>query len=104
MTPVTISQTGIGRSSVVVPDSFQNPFNVGMQIVVTGTPVFNIELTMQDMMMSSSGATWTPAGTEFTALTATTSLSLTVPCHGISINVTGGTGTVQASMVQAGIR
>jgi hypothetical protein len=106
MTPITISRTGTGRSAVVVPDSFQNPFNVGVQLVVTGTVTFSLEVTMADPMLPTfnpATADWT-APTGFSGLAATTVSSLTVPCHGISLNVTAGTGTVTAYIVQAGVR
>lgn len=102
MTPITISKTGTGRSAIVVPDSFQNPFNVGIQVDVSGTATFNIEFTMDDAM-TGTPTTWSVA-TGFSALNALTAGSLTVPCHGVSINVTAGTGTVTAKIVQAGVR
>lgn len=106
MTPITISKTGTGRSAVVVPDSFQNPFNVGIQLVVTGTVEFNVEVTMDDPMATgfvAASADWSiPSG--FSAISAGAISSLTVPCHGISLNVTSGDGTVTANIVQAGVR
>jgi hypothetical protein len=38
----------------------------------------------------------------FSALTASTGGSFTVPCKAICINITSGTGAVTASVVQAG--
>jgi hypothetical protein len=102
MTPITISKTGTGRSSVVGPDSFQNPFNLGLIITVTGTATFNIELSMDDPM-TSTPSTWI-AATSFSGLTASAVGSITIPCHALSINVTSGTGTVVAQIVQAGVR
>lgn len=102
MTPITISKTGTGRSATVVPDSFQNPFNVGLLVTVTGTATFNIEISMDDAM-TDTPTTWA-AATGFSGLTASTVGSLTIPCHAISINVTAGTGTVSAQIVQAGVR
>lgn len=106
MTPITISQTGTGRSSVSVPDSFRPTFNIGMQLIITGAATFNVEITMDDTSsstFSASTANWSvPSG--FSALTASTVLSLTIPCHGISINVTSGEGTVTLRMVQTGVR
>lgn len=106
MTPITISQTGTGRSSVVVPDSFQKPFNLGIQLIITGTVTFNVEITMDDPMQTGfnpATASWA-APTGLSALSAGTVVSMTIPCHGLSLNVTAGTGTVTAKIVQAGIR
>lgn len=102
MTPITISKTGTGRSAVVVPDSFQNPFNVGLLITVSGTATFNIEISMDDAMIATP-TTWA-AATGFSGLSAAAVESLTIPCHAISINITSGTGTVTAQIVQAGVR
>lgn len=102
MTPITISKTGTGRSAIVVPDSFQNPFNVGLLITVTGTATFNIEISMDDAMVVTP-TVWA-AATGFSALSASTVGSMTIPCHAMSINVTSGTGTVTAQIVQAGVR
>lgn len=102
MTPITISQTGTGRSAVVVPDSFQNPFNVGILITVTGVATFNIEMSMDDAM-EATPTVWA-AATGFIGLSASTVGSMTIPCHALSINVTAGAGTVSAKIVQAGVR
>ncbi len=106
MTPIIISRTGTGRSAVSIPDSFRPTFNIGMQLILSGAATFNVEITMDDTSSSTfnpATANWSvPAG--FSALTAGTVLSLTVPCHGISINVTSGAGTVTLQMVQTGIR
>jgi hypothetical protein len=102
MTPITITKTGTGRSAVMAPDSFQNPFNVGVLVTVTGTATYNIEFSMDDPM-TAAPTVWAVAS-GFSAATASASGSLTVPCHAISINVTSGTGTVTAQIVQAGVR
>ena len=102
MTPVTISKTGTGRSAVIASDSFQNPFNVGLVIVVTGTATFNIEISMDDPSTGTPSVWAAPTG--FSALTAAANGSITVPHHALSINITGGSGTVTAYVVQAGVR
>jgi len=102
MTPVTISKTGTGRSAVIASDSFQNPFNVGIVAVVSGTATFNIEISMDDPSVVTPSVWAVDAG--FSAKTASTNGSITVPHHALSINVTSGSGTVTAYIVQAGIR
>lgn len=101
----TISQTNSGRSSPCAVDDFQTPFNVGIGAAITsGTPTFNIEYSFDDPMAAGytvSGATWYVAS-GFSALTASTGGSFTVPCKAICINITSGTGAVTASVVQAG--
>jgi hypothetical protein len=102
MTPVTISKTGTGRSTVIASDSFQNPFNVGIVAVVTGTATFNIEISMDDPFSAAPSVWAVDAG--FSAKTASANGSITVPHHALSINITSGTGTVTAYIVQAGVR
>jgi hypothetical protein len=101
----TISQTNSGRSSPCAVDDFQTPFNVGIGAAITsGTPTFNIEYSFDDPMAAGytvSGATWYVAF-GFSALTASTGGSFTVPCKAICINITSGTGAVTASVIQAG--
>jgi len=102
MTPVTISKTGTGRSAVIASDSFQNPFNVGIVAVVTGTATFNIEISMDDPSVVTPSVWAVDAG--FSAKTASTNGSITDPHHALSNNITSGSGTVTAYIVQAGIR
>lgn len=102
MTPVIISKTGTGRSAVIASDSFQNPFNVGLVTVVTGTATFNIEISMDDPSVVTPSVWAVDAG--FSAKTVSTNGSITVPHHALSINITSGSGTVTAYIVQAGIR
>lgn len=101
----TISQTGTGRSSPCAVDDYQAPFNVGIGAAITsGAATFNIEYSFDDPMADGytvAGATWYVA-TGFSAVSASTGGSFTVPCKAICINITSGAGTVTASVVQAG--
>jgi hypothetical protein len=100
----TITVTGVGRSNVCTVDDFQAPFNIGIGAKLTGSATFNIEYSFDDPMAtgySASTATWYIA-TGFSGLTASTGGAFTVPCKAISINITANTGTVTATIVQAG--
>ena len=100
----TITVTGVGRSNVCAVDDFQAPFNVGIGAKLTGSATFNIEYSFDDPMTAgytAAGATWYIAS-GFSALTASTGGSFTVPCKAISINITANTGAVTATIVQAG--
>lgn len=99
-----ISQTGTGRSAICAVDDFQAPFNIGIGAKLTGTATFNIEYSMDDPMAagySASTATWYIAS-GFSGLSSTTGGSFTVPCKAISINITANSGTVDATIIQAG--
>ena len=102
MTPVILTKTGTGRSNIYGADSFANPFNIGIVLVVTGTATANVEISMDDPMTAAPTVWSTPTG--LSALTASAALALTTPCHAVSVNITSGTGTVTAYLVQAGRR
>jgi hypothetical protein len=47
--PAILKQTGVGRSTLWMPDFFQDPFNIGIGCVISGgTPTYNIEHTFDD--------------------------------------------------------
>jgi hypothetical protein len=102
MTPISVAQTGVGRSTVVAVDNFTNPFNLGLITTLSGSATYNIEITPQDSMDAAPTVWGTPAAT--TGLTTASALSLTVPARALSINVTAGAGTVTLYVVQAGLR
>ena len=100
----TITATGVSRSNVCAVDDFQAPFNVGIGAKLTGSATFNIEYSFDDPAAdgyTAAGATWYIAS-GFSGLTASTGGSLTVPCKAISINITANTGSVTATIIQAG--
>lgn len=106
MQSITTSQTGTGTSTVVGVDYMIAPFAVGLGAVVSGTVTFTIEYTMQDPMdagFNPATASWFPV-TGMTSISATTGASLTVPCRGVRINVSSGSGTVTLYVQQAGTR
>lgn len=99
-----ISKTGTGRSAITVVDDFQAPFNLGVGTKVTGTVTYNIEYSLDDPNAegySSASATWYIAAS-FSASNASAGGNIEIPCRAVSINVTAGTGTVEANIVQAG--
>jgi len=102
MTPISVSQTGVGRSTVVALDNFTNPYNVGLHYIVTGTATFSFEITPQDAM-DATPTVWN-APTGFSGLSASGAQAMTIPARAISINVTAGAGTVTLYVVQAGLR
>jgi hypothetical protein len=169
--PAILKQTGVGRSPVWwAPDFFQDPFNIGIGCVLTGSATYNIEhtfddpnlavaqfngsitttvLTVQNMItagaiavgqtviglanpvaafttISSLGTGAGGAGTYninnsqsvalgpmmvinqswfqnsgITGATTNSNGNYQFPVRGISINITGGSGTVTATFIQA---
>ena len=94
-----LSQSGVGRSGVCSVDDFQTPFNVGVGAkLASGTATFNIEYTLDN---PETATNWYVAP-GFSAVSASTGGSITIPCKAICINITSGTGAVVAAVVQAG--
>jgi hypothetical protein len=101
-----ISLTDAGRSGIIVVDDFQAPFAIGLAAVISaGTPTFSIQYSLDDPNAdgySPASATWF-AVTGLSAVSATTSAGLTIPCRAISIYMAPAqTGTVELTVVQAG--
>ena len=100
----TITATGVSRSNVCAVDDFQAPFNIGIGAKLTGTATFNIEYSFDDPMAdgyTAAGATWYIAPSLGT-LSATTGGAFTIPCKALSINITANSGSVTATIIQAG--
>lgn len=100
----TITATGISRSNVCAVDDFQTPFNIGIGAKLTGTATFNIEYSFDDPMAdgyTAAGATWYVAS-GFSGVSASTGGAFSIPCKALSINITASTGTVTATIIQAG--
>ena len=119
--PALITTNGTGTSSIWFPDWMQNPFNVGIQCVVTGTATFNIEHTLDNIEIITStnpfsgnanattaaNATWV-ANPGITSATTTINGNYAFPVRALRINVLsasgpGGVGTavIAAQFVQA---
>jgi hypothetical protein len=101
-----ISLTNTGRSAIITVDDFQTPFNIGLAAVVTaGTPTFSIQYSLDDPTASgyvAANATWFSV-TGLSAVSATASAALTIPCRAICIYMGAAqTGTVELTAVQAG--
>ena len=107
MPSIVLTQTGAGASTFAIPDWFQNPFNIGLQAVISGTvSSYSIQYTLDDTTADGynpATGNWT-AVPSMTGLSATTWGTLTVPCRGICINVTTGPGSVTLNIQQAGTR
>lgn len=102
MRPTSVSVTGVGTSSVVVPDYLSSPTNVGVGCVVSGTATYTVEHTFDDVFSSSfnpATATWI-ANTGLTGKTANADGNYAFPVRGIRLNIASGTGTVTMTVVQ----
>jgi hypothetical protein len=103
---ITLTQTGTGSTTAMVPDTFKNPFNIGIGCVVTGTVNYTIEHTFENVMSPTynpATATWFP-NSGITTKTANTDGNYAYPVNGIRLTVNSGTGSVTAYILQAGTR
>ena len=91
MRPVTISRTGVG-TVVVLLDHQTAPFAIGVGAVVSGTVTYNIE-------HSYDGTNWFAPAAD-SGKTGNHDKGFVTPVAGIRINVTAGTGSVTATVLQ----
>lgn len=95
---------GVAVSPPIIMDTYISPFNVGFGVVVTGTVTYSVQHTFDDVF----AATYVPASGNWfnhptvAAATTTQDGNYAFPVSAIRINVTAGTGSVNAVIIQAG--
>lgn len=102
MRPQVITQSGTGSTAWIPLDYKQNPFNIGLGIVVNGTITYDIEHTFDDVF----DTTITPVAFKHSSLTAQTTNkdgNYAFPVRAIRVNNTAGTGSTTLTILQ-GIR
>lgn len=103
---ITRTVTGVGTSAIHVPDTFKDPFNIGLGCVLTGSATYSVEHTFDDVYsptFNPATATWfTNSG--LNAKTTSADGNYAYPVNGIRLNVTAGTGSVTLYILQAGAR
>lgn len=105
MRPVTVSQTGTGSSAVVPMDIYQNPFNVGIGVKVTGTVNYTVQHTFDDPFAAGfdpATATWFDH-TTLAAQAANAVGNYAFAVRAVRITVNSGAGTAAMTLVQSGI-
>jgi hypothetical protein len=104
MRPVTYSITGVGNSAVYPADHYVSPFNIALNVVVTGTITYTVQYTFDDVFASNftaASANWTNHPS-LTAQTATKDSNIAYPVRGIRLTTSAGTGTAALTIIQAG--
>lgn len=105
MRPKIISQTDTGVSNPVVLDYADSNYQVGLQaVVVSGTPTYTIEYTLDpilDPQFTANGytAAWFPTS-GMTSQTVSTTSNYAVPVYATRINVISGSGVVRLTVLQ----
>jgi hypothetical protein len=102
MRPITISKTGAGSSTIAPLDTYQNPFNVGFDVVVSGTVNYTIQHTFDDIFNSAVTPVWFNHPTVFSQ-SANADGNYAFPVRGIKVLVNSGAGTATATIIQAGM-
>lgn len=104
MRPVTYSITGVGTSSVCPTDHYVSPFNVALNVVVSGTITYTVQYTFDDVFAANynpSTGNWTNHAS-LTAQTTTKDSNIAYPVRGIRLTTSAGTGVATLTIIQAG--
>ena len=99
MRPQVISKTGTGTTAWIPLDYKQNPFNIGLGIVVSGTITYDIEHTFDDVFDPSV----TPTAFKHATLVSQTTNkdgNYAFPIRAIRLNNTAGTGDTTLTILQ----
>jgi len=102
MRPIVITKTGAGSSSVAPVDTYRNPFNIGIGVVVSGTVNYTIQHTFDDVFNSAVTPVWFSHPT-LNALAANADGNYAFPVRAIKVLVNSGAGTATATIIQAGM-
>lgn len=99
MRPQVITKTGTGTTEWIPVDYKQNPFNIGLGLVISGTLTVDVEHTFDDIW----DTTITPVAFKHSTLvgqTANKDGNYAFPIRAIRINNTAGTGTTTLTILQ----
>ena len=100
MRPITVSVTGVGNSPTIPMDFRAQVFNVGIQVIVSGTITYNVQVTFDDIYNLAVVPNWTTLAAPFTAATANAVGALTNPVRAMRLNTSAGTGTATMTLIQ----
>ena len=100
MRPTTVTRSAAGTSAWIPLDYKQNPFNVGLGLVISGTNTTDVEHTFDDIFDSSV----TPAAFKHSTLvgkTANADGNYAFPIRAVRLNVTAYTsGSATLTILQ----
>ncbi len=105
MIPMVRTQTGTGTSSPAVYNIFENPFNVGIGCVVTGTVNYTVQHTFNDIINLGAGScTWfNHDNADLVSATTNQNDNYAYPITASQVVVNSGTGSVAVTFIQAGL-
>lgn len=99
MRPQVISITNTGTTAWIPLDYKQNPFNVGLGVVVNGTVTYTIEHTFDDVLLPGVTPVAFPHST-LAAQTTNKDGNYAFPVRATRINNSAGTGTTTLTILQ----
>lgn len=101
MSYVVVSRTGVGSSGPVVLDRYENPFNVGFAVTVSGTVNYTVQHTFDDLFDTSVTPTWfNHPSIASQAVNANGNYAF--PVFAVRVTVNSGSGTARFVIIQAG--
>jgi hypothetical protein len=101
MRRIVTTVTGVANSAVIPVDYRAQVFNVGIEVVVSATATYNVQVTLDDIQNSAITPTWFALPAPFTAATANAIGSQQFPVSAFRLNVTASTGSVTLTLLQA---
>jgi hypothetical protein len=102
--PVILTAQGGGsvlNSTAFIPNRHSNPFNIGFGAIVTGTVTYSVQHTFDDPLVVAN-PNWFNHNL-VNGLSASADGNYAFPVAAIRLLVSAGTGSVQATIIQAGI-
>lgn len=100
MRRIVTTVTGVANSAVIPVDYRAQVFNVGIEVVVSATATYNVQVTLDDIYNPAITPTWFPL-TGFTAGTASAIGNQAFPVSAFRLNVSASTGSVTLTLLQA---
>lgn len=104
MRPVSVSQTGVGNSALIVHDYLAKPFNVSLSTIVTGTVNYTIQHTFDDIYAAgynpSAGTWYNHDNPDLVAVTTNANDNYSAPVRASRIVINSGTGSVKLTALQ----
>jgi hypothetical protein len=106
--PAYLSASNTNPSLVYTPNLHVTPFNIGLGAIVTsGAPTYRVEHTFDNVFASTfnpATATWFPHASLNNVVNQNADGNYAFPIQGLRVRVTSGTGAVQLTVLQAGVK
>lgn len=107
MRRITLTTTdasgGTTTSSVAMLDQYISPFNVTINVIVTGTVTYTVQYTTSDIFGGVTPVWINSTDSNVVAATSTQTSNMVIPVTAIRIRQTAGAGSTLTNVLQAGI-